>query len=249
MARTAKTNRSRRYRRGIQRDQRAEHQQGGQLEQLGDVLPEVLESRPLPRPERRHGDPGRERGQEQVYMGCLRHAQHQQADREAVERLVRRRRGEEPAAFQHDGRDRDHHADDDAERHLHGELAQMQVRRACRDGEKHDDERQRQAVVDTGLDVEQVPQPCRDLVVADQRGGEHRVGRRQDGPDQQRLRPPQPGDEVGSHRCHQQGQRQTSTQGTAGQSPRRAQVRPTDPHAVSEQHREQRQLRERPDDG
>jgi hypothetical protein len=51
--------------------------------------------------------------------------------------------------------------------------------------------------VDAGFDVEQVPQPGGYPVVADQRGGEHRVGGGQRRAEEQRFGPVQSGDVAG----------------------------------------------------
>jgi len=47
--------------------------------------------------------------------------------------------------------------------------------------DEHHDDRQRQAVVQPGFHVEQPSQPERHVGASDDRGGEHRVGRGQDG--------------------------------------------------------------------
>ena len=102
-----------------------------------------------------------------------------------LKRFVRRRRGEEPGAFQQNGRDRDGHADEHTQRDFPRERAQVQIPGTGGDGEEDDDEWQRQPVVDARLHVEQMPQPRRDLVVADQSGREYRVGRGENGSDKQ----------------------------------------------------------------
>ena len=76
----------------------------------------------------------------------------------------------------------------DAPGQLGGDVADVSLA-ADGDAEEDDDEGQREPVVDAGLDVEQVTEPAGDLVVADDSRREDRVGRGEDGSDEEALDP------------------------------------------------------------
>jgi hypothetical protein len=114
-------------------------------------------------------------------------------------------------------------------------------------GKEDEHERQRQAVVETRLDVEQPAQTQRDVRTADQRGGEHRVCGRQDRTEQQRRRPVQArqimrGD-GNSHHCQRHPQPKCAT----GQAPVLAQCSNIRALTVGEQHGEQGDVGQRRD--
>ncbi|MBB4912740.1 hypothetical protein H4W32_001634 [Actinophytocola algeriensis] len=115
-------------------------------------------------------------------------------------------------------------------------------------GEEDQHERQREAVVEAGLDVEQAPQPQRHVRAAHDRGGEHRVGRREDRTDEERRGPVQPGEEVGGDGDADHRERHGQPECPPRQPPRVAQRGQAGALAVGEQHREQRDVGERRDE-
>jgi hypothetical protein len=120
----------------------------------------------------------------------------------------------------------------------------MQVVGTSRDRQQQNDERQRQAVVDTRLDVEQTPKSRRHLLVSDEGRGEDWVGGSENSADQQRLRPVQPSDVVADDGGEPQRERHSPAQGSTGESPGRRQLLPPHPHAVGEQNSKEGELGE-----
>jgi hypothetical protein len=117
---------------------------------------------------------------------------------------------------------------------------------ASQDGDQHQDDRQRDTVVEPTLDVEQVPQPLRYVLVPDQRRGQHGIGGAEGGAHEQGLEPGQPDDPVGACGDGEQRERQTEQERTARQVPSRDDVAEPRLHAVGEE--EQRDLDEHADD-
>ena len=140
---------------------------------------------------------------------------------------------------------RQHDAEGQAEDQLQADLAEgglgVPGGRAGR-GDEEQDDGQGESVVDAALDVQQLPQLGRDFLAAHDRRGEHRVGRREHGTDQERRRPVQAHQVVGDQRHADEGQRHAEPQRTGRVLPVGSQLGERDVHAVGEQHREQRQI-------
>jgi hypothetical protein len=84
-------------------------------------------------------------------------------------------------------------------------------------GDEEGDERSRNPIVESALDVQRSPDPYRNGPVGDNRQAERRVRRGQDGGDQGCRRPPDPGKhEVRQHCAGNHGQRQSDEQQSAG---------------------------------
>ena len=102
-----------------------------------------------------------------------------------------------PARHQPRRDERDHQAGHRADQHvLEHELPPDEVVARLGRGGEGEHRRQRQAVVQARLQVERVANDARHARVGDDARGEHRVGRRQQRPDQQRLGPVQVGQRV-----------------------------------------------------
>ena len=145
----------------------------------------------------------------------------------------------------------DHGPGDDGDRDLLERVDQVDALRAVRGGREGDeehDQRGRDAVVEPALDVEHAPDPDRDGRVRHDGQPERGVGRREDGPDEQRgrdrkLREQEPRDEP----AEGDRQQQPDPEETADQARVAAQSGQVDRRGVGEEDEGEGQLGQLPD--
>ena len=228
-------------------DQCTEQQQRGELGEFGEQIPERLEGLGGDVIQRRQRRPRGEGGQIRIGMRQMTCRVHHDRDRHRAQRLQPRLSGEDLAApGQRDG-GRDTDADGQTEHEFEQHSAQMRTL-VLGHRQEDEDERQREAVIETRFDVEQPAQAHRDVGAAHQRRGEHRIGGGQNRSEQQCRRPVEVGQVVRRDRDTDHRQWHPQAQSTAGQPPAFAQGRDAGPLAVGEQHREQGDVGEHRDD-
>ena len=155
--------------------------------------------------------------------------------------MVQVHRGKEPGLLQPDYHPGYGYADGDACHHLKHGFRQVEPSTDC-DGHQYQEHRENQPVVDPALDIQEVPQPVRDLCAADDGRSEHRVGGAQGRAQEEGLEPAKTRQEVGENCDGNHGEREAQQQRPTGETPRRANAWNAHPHAIGEEHAEQREL-------
>ena len=114
-------------------------------------------------------------------------------------------------------------------------------------GKQHHHNRQRQAVVEPGLNVEQMPQPARHLLTAHDRGRKHRIGGREDRGDDNASGHGSPASVTPSPAVTRNVSGIPSSNARPGSRQAAAKSAKPDPLPIGEQHREQCKLSEHRD--
>ena len=142
------------------------------------------------------GDAGGESAKVEIGMAGVSEREDEQPERKGKHWLVFFFDREEAALFQTTTNPGNDHADGDSGGELDAERAQF-YRRVADERHQREHDRQREPVVQSALDIEQITQARRDFFAPDNCSGENGIGRTENGADQKRGSPGDPGDVMG----------------------------------------------------